>query len=436
MALQPITEGMSGEQAAETILANDNYLLGLIGPTDDIVRRYLTLNSKNLFDKSKATDFVYANYQTGALEPLGTFFTSDFIKVEPGLTYALSIGSSLSGDQMPFYDINKNYVSGLASAYSFTVPGNAHYVRVNAALTNKNTLMLALGSTATAYEPYSEAEVIDPELVRNTVAINHKLMRTVTVAQDGGADFRTITDAINSTKGTAAKPQTIVIAGGVYEENLNTVGKYVSLIGVNKRDVVVLRQDGNYYFPPLECSGGSYFQNIHFKSTSDVPDPNRTILSYAVHMDFYGAGIAEFFNCIMESHQNAAMGIGLHQDQHLIINACELKKITTEGTDPNGGSLYFHNSPGAESNQKLTVKNSVITTDLGVSLRIDDARANAGGVDINTIVTFYNNMFYSGQYGKTPASWLMYNAPVDGGISGKIKLTPDSYGNNIALINA
>lgn len=385
--------------------------------------------SINLFDKQRVTLGMYANYSNGNLEPLSAFMASDLIQILPSTQYTLSYLGNVTGDQMPFYDTYGRYLSGIPSATTFTTPSNAGYLRVNADKSKIDALMLNLGDTIPNYE--SGAISISKENVRFSTVRSD---RVINVGKVGG-DYQYIQDAVNNSNGTVDAPQTIVIHPGIYEGTINTVGRFVSLIGVNKRDCIILTQSGNYTKPPLECAGALYCENLTFKATSDVPD-SHTLYAYAVHMDFFGSGVTEFYNCIMESHQNAAMGIGLHQNQTLIINSCELIK-KSNGHVVDGGSLYFHNSPyDGESGQKLLVTNSKITTDLGASLVIDDAAENAGHIDVDTTVSFINNMFYSDEFGKGTSSYRMSNAPVSGGISGKIKLTPESFGNNIPIINA
>lgn len=388
---------------------------------------------KNKFNKDTCINGFYAEYSSGNLAALQSFFVSDFIKVTPGDNYFLSINGSPSGDQMPFYDIDKNYHSGIISATSFVIPADVYFVRVNGNITNKSSIMLAVGDSPSDYAEYEVNVSIDTDLIISSQTEINKKNNFITVGKKGGCDYQTISEAISASNGTINNPITIMIYGGVYKEALNTVGKFVSLIGINKYDVVVLTQSGNYYYPPLECAGGCYFENIHFKATSEIPD-SHTLFAYAVHMDFEGEGITEFFNCIIESHQNSAMGVGLHQNQHLIVNNCELIK-KSDGAVVNGGAFYFHNSPFNESGQKLTFKNSTIKTDLGYSVIIDDARFNAGGTDIDTTVSFYNNIFYSEELGGGLGSWYMSNVSQDGGISGRIILTGDSYGNNIPIFN-
>ena len=112
---------------------------------------------------------------------------------------------------------------------------------------------------------------------------------------------------------------------------------------------------------------------------------------------------------------------------------CDIIKYS-DGAVFNGGALYFHNSPFPnEQNQILEVTGCRIFTDNGKAIIIDDARHNAGGVDINTIMTFSNNRVYSLTDNYDCVTYS--NTPIDGGVSGRIRLSLDSYGNSIDKLN-
>lgn len=244
------------------------------------------------------------------------------------------------------------------------------------------------------------------------------------------ADYNTITDAINNAGDSDVNTITIIVMPGTYEENLILIDRNINLVGIDRERTVILDRTGDYYNPPLEVSGNFYASNLTFKSTSELAITPPAIPSYAVHADFYGEGVTKFYNCNVISEQNAAFGIGLHSNQTFIIEQCYLQKSGSY----DGGSLYFHNSPNPEVNQKLIVKNSVINSISGHVLKIDDARQDAGGLDLNTTVSFYNNSFWSGDLFGGNDIAVLYPS-VNGGISGRINITRDSYGNSLKLLN-
>lgn len=252
----------------------------------------------------------------------------------------------------------------------------------------------------------------------------------IKVSKDDSRDYHTIQDAIIAAQGMGHKVS-IEIYPGVYKEHLELVGKNISLIGINKDTCIIRDDSGDYTKAPLSISGDANISNLTFISSHD-DGTEYAIPSYAVHCDSPGAGTTTFFNCKMVSYQNSAVGIGLQQDQTIVFDTCELRKISNY----NSGSLYVHNSQFNNiTNQHLIVKNCNITTDLGLAMKVDDANTYIKGTNSPMDIAFYNNNFSSDELGKVKIIWFR-DTPLNGGISGQIKLAKDSSGNNIASLNA
>lgn len=115
---------------------------------------------KNLFNKETVIHGYYISYSTGLLVAGAGFSASDYIEIEPNVTY-----TKKENQQLAFYDANKAYVSGLASATIFTTPSNAKYVRLTTEKTKLDIQQLEEGSVSTAYEPFSLS--LPPETIRN-----------------------------------------------------------------------------------------------------------------------------------------------------------------------------------------------------------------------------------------------------------------------------
>lgn len=254
----------------------------------------------------------------------------------------------------------------------------------------------------------------------------------LTVSKNGGAEYTSIKKAIDS----SLDGDIITIYPATYEEDLNTVGRSITLRGLDKHTTIIKTETGDYFTPPLECSGGTKAYNLTFRAGfSDMDLDNLpSIYAYGVHMDFDGEGVTEFNNCIVESHVNSAFGVGTRQNQTLKIIGCELKQYS-DGSSYDAGAMYYHNSPRDESGQKLIMRNNIIESEHTFAMRIDDARDNAGGVDIDTTVEFINNTFVSAVRGVEDNNFRAFNASIDGGISGKIQLTNTSNGNNNSNLN-
>jgi len=336
---------------------------GVKFPTVDAINENpISIYTFNLIDSNALVANTYIDALDGQRYNVSLYSTTNYIAIEGNQQY--KVNPSVY-QQFAIYDENYGFIEGYSTVSVggiFRTTTNANYIRL----------------TVSDVQPDNYLRIYDNL---------EKKPKVIHVAKKGG-DYENIQDAVNNSLGTSEdSKQLIYVHSGIYEETVNTVGKYVAIIGVDKSSVLITTKTGNYYTPPIETAGGCYFANLTIEATSEDVVTLPTIPSYGVHMDFEGVGTTEFFNCDIMSHQNAAMGIGLHQNQTLIINNCNLIKFS-DGRVYDGGSLYFHNSPFDESNQKLIVKDTYVSTDLGKSLIIDDARLNAGGVDVNTKVSF------------------------------------------------
>jgi hypothetical protein len=135
-----------------------------VGVIDDInlKQTYAKVTaSKNLFNPATITVGQYIGYADGLFNPVVGYNESDFIKVSPNTNYVKS-----DSQQLVFYNSNKTYISGLASATTFTTPSNCAYVRITVKDNVLSTYQLELGTVATAYVPYSIT--IDP----NNIGLN------------------------------------------------------------------------------------------------------------------------------------------------------------------------------------------------------------------------------------------------------------------------
>ena len=80
---------------------------------------------------------------------------TDFIPVKPGEKYTIS--NATTNAERWYYDSNKKPVIGMPTGnITVTIPENIDYMRVTCLTENKDKFQIELGSTATAYEPYTE----------------------------------------------------------------------------------------------------------------------------------------------------------------------------------------------------------------------------------------------------------------------------------------
>ena len=86
---------------------------------------------------------------------------TDFIPVKPGEKY--TIFNATTTAERWYYDSNKKPVIGMPTGnITVTIPENIDYMRVTCLTENKDKFQIELGSTATAYEPYTEQTVTLP----------------------------------------------------------------------------------------------------------------------------------------------------------------------------------------------------------------------------------------------------------------------------------
>ena len=124
---------------------------------------------KNLFDKTAddTTNGYVANkylFSDGAGTTPGTpsdWAISEYISVCPNTVYTIS-GLLTSGSYNPSicqYDNSKSFVAGKkyenSADVTITTTATTAFIRISIPTANINVLQLELGSTATAYEPYS-----------------------------------------------------------------------------------------------------------------------------------------------------------------------------------------------------------------------------------------------------------------------------------------
>jgi len=93
--------------------------------------------------------------------------------------------------------------------------------------------------------------------IENTVKATSNILvptlkRNIIVAKFGG-DYSTIQEALDSANDSALNPVVIRIMPGTYYEVLRIYkGRYISLVGVDKRTCIIRNDSGDYYKAPLK----------------------------------------------------------------------------------------------------------------------------------------------------------------------------------------
>jgi hypothetical protein len=128
------------------------------------------LKSKNLIPKilnvSGATN-------TGIFTPNNAYIGTDYIEVEEGETYIISIDGQEVLNRVFFYPskFTDGFYSDVFQDGVFTVPSGYHYIRLHNSSTNgdlNTKYQMEKGSQATPYQPYSESNVELTEIVNDS----------------------------------------------------------------------------------------------------------------------------------------------------------------------------------------------------------------------------------------------------------------------------
>ena len=163
------------------------------GHTGAVVNR----TGKNIWDDTAANwkTGYYIDASGNEQSQPGYKYSQSYFPIKPGEEYTLQISKGSSSQlalTAPFYDASKNFVTRLivhssttatGVVYgSFTVPDGCYYVRFTIPSTDTTNVMLELGSTASAYEPFSGSSV--------TISFGSTVYGgTLTVNEDGSGQI-------------------------------------------------------------------------------------------------------------------------------------------------------------------------------------------------------------------------------------------------------
>jgi len=405
------------------VLVNATTLSGTVGKVVNILD-----DIHNLFNKSTATSGKFAKYTDGTLGTNASYTVSDYIPITAETPYTINFN-----EQVAFYNSSKVFISGLSQAQLITSKGlltspvSAVFIRVNTLTVNLSAFVFM----QIDYVP--PVAIPDGYLVKKANIIIPKGF--IEVAKRWG-DFSSIVTAIANANDSVNNPVTIKIYPGTYYERiLVPVGRYISLIGVNKLSCIIRDDTAQYPISTLDYRGIGRIEGLSIINTyDDLVDPVlQDLYAYAVHLDYEGAGDVELFNCLMKSNTSAAVGIGLHQDQSIKIDNCEMYAYTDVGVSHTiNGALLCHSGAGADvTGQKFEARNSLFRS---VNNKVVSITDDLSSGDVGMDVTFIGNTGYCDQNGITNV--VSITAKTTGNLSGKINLTPWSHGNNLVELNA
>jgi hypothetical protein len=256
-------------------------------------------------------------------------------------------------------------------------------------------------------------------------------------------DYLDIQSCIDDKGKDSNNPISILLPPGTFSHIKLPQHTYASIIGTDKYKSIIRDDSGDYEKCPVYVQSSAYFANLTLLSThDDIPDaPIDSVYGYAVHADGGEDGsIVEFNNCILISYQNAAIGIGMHNYQTVKLVDCELYSFAPLTSEMlKNGALFCHSNPDAGVvGQKLIIRNCIVHSQNGKSFYINDANWTVGDksgsdMEVEVINSTFDSDAYNELYGN---SSLNTDDKGDGNqLSGAIKLSKMSHGNNLAELN-
>ena len=142
----------------------------------------------------------------------------------------------------------------------------------------------------------------------------------ITVNKNGSGDYTTINEAVSN----AQNNDTILIAGGVYEESIIVPDKRIHLVGIDRRMCIIKYSGLDYYNPPLTISTGSVSNLTLIATDSGTAGQYE---AYTVHIDsnFEAGETLTFTNVDFINEVNPCIGAGLRPDFTLTFISCNFR---------------------------------------------------------------------------------------------------------------
>lgn len=283
-----------------------------------------------------------------------------------------------------------------------------------------------------------------------------------TVMQGGGGDYDSIADAVSA----ATDGDVIVVYPGTYTEPIEAWGKTIDIIGIDKASCIIKNSTGNYSTPAIEIDSGR-IANLTIVSDAASPtctpsDTSDYMLDYSIHADNSHASGKTLIieDCIIRNNHRAALGIGLYQDNTVVVRNCDVwsGKPPADISNPlwnKRGAVYFHNRAPSAYFSNVTgqlirfINNTFYCEDI-IALYIGDTCKDvdmqAQGWVNEASAEFVGNMFCAkdanGDYkttsnGITTPTAFSQDSIIGGApFSENLELSAISYGNNLTYLNA
>ena len=171
-------------------------------------------------------------------------------------------------------------------------------------------------------------------------------------------------------------------------------------------------------------------KNITVNSTIADYSAITGLKAYAIHFDINGEGTATIENCTLNSYGQCALGVGLHQNQKLIVRNCELNGLYDGELDYHNGGLLIHDYEGSNAQSQYAIfDNCTFYGAKGYPLYL----YSLGDESTYCEYTFRNCICISKNRGK---ELYKNTTPIDGNyVVGRIVKGITSYNNNVNDLN-
>lgn len=189
--------------------------------------------------------------------------SKNYIPILPSTAYINSNDKSYTASSVYYYNSNKVFISTAASNFAtYTTPANAKYIKFKATGTDTTALIqLELGTSATAYEAYTESAAYFPASTNGLMSValvkdeanintrvntqrNEKASIATTVYDSLDKTTYTNVDVIKTTAFALAKAGTVAVDG--FADYWNSAG--AKLVEIAAADIDNAASVGKYYW--------------------------------------------------------------------------------------------------------------------------------------------------------------------------------------------
>lgn len=220
--------------------------------------------------------------------------------------------------------------------------------------------------------------------------INEVFDYDIIVDINGSGDYTSLSEAVAN----ASNNQKIYVKNGTYNnEIVNCIGKYLTIVGESRKDVII-QNSTQAYSTPVFNIGKGILKNLTIKENGVSVSSSG---GYALHVDNDDLKNNTLLidNCYLYSGSQSAIGIGLRPNGTVYIKDSELYTDFTRTASDNNGALFCHTSNEEEgAGQLLKLENCYIHSKNTCAIKLQSCKSSS-----NTgYLEAYNVSLYSDYY--------------------------------------